>query len=408
MEDQIALFSGRTLISILQEREHEFLQDINTFDDNNLLNTNIEDWCNLYEENYRFEPLLLKEDKIYIAQEEALVPVQNSWKGWTQEKGTKISYFIPFGGEEELFRYQPSAYISNGNPLIGKIYNDELVLEYPELHAEANKINLKFQHDLSKIQENIRLINQEVLDYNNSIRTKVKAKIEHRCQEIRQEVLHDQILVTALGYPLKPEDNMPQTNSAPTIKRKIAVSKPSVSKLPVAPDPVLEMEEYEHILYVITRMITVIERSPDIFRKIGEEDLRTHFLVQLNAHYEGQATGETFNGNGKTDILVRINDKNIFIAECKFWGGETKLRETVDQLLGYTSWRDTKTALLIFNRNKDFSAVVQKIPTAIQKHPNFKNEIDCNYETGFRCMLHHPNDINRELILTTLAFEVPQ
>jgi len=152
MEDQIALFSGRTLISILQEREHEFLQDINTFDDNNLLNTNIEDWCNLYEENYRFEPLLLKEDKIYIAQEEALVPVQNSWKGWTQEKGTKISYFIPFGGEEELFRYQPSAYISNGNPLIGKIYNDELVLEYPELHAEANKINLKFQHDLSKIQ----------------------------------------------------------------------------------------------------------------------------------------------------------------------------------------------------------------------------------------------------------------
>jgi hypothetical protein len=47
--------------------------------------------------------------------------------------------------------------------------------------------------------------------------------------------------------------------------------------------------------------------------------------------------------SGKTDILIRDNDKNIFIAECKFWGGPKLFKETIDQLLGYTSWRDTKT-----------------------------------------------------------------
>src|SRR5260370_4966399 len=55
---------------------------------------------------------------------------------------------------------------------------------------------------------------------------------------------------------------------------------------------------------------------------MGEEDLRTHFLVQLNGVYEGQATGETFNFEGKTDILIRADGGNIFIAERKFWSGE--------------------------------------------------------------------------------------
>jgi hypothetical protein len=56
-----------------------------------------------------------------------------------------------------------------------------------------------------------------------------------------------------------------------------------------------------------------------------EEDLRQHFLVQLNGQYEGRATGETFNFEGKTDILIRAERKNIFIAECKFWDGPDSL-----------------------------------------------------------------------------------
>ncbi len=83
------------------------------------------------------------------------------------------------------------------------------------------------------------------------------------------------------------------------------------------PEPVLEEAEYQHILEVIDNMVKVMERSPKAFHDIDEEALRTHFLVQLNGHYEGQATGETFNYQGKTDILIRSGDRNIFIGECK-------------------------------------------------------------------------------------------
>lgn len=72
-------------------------------------------------------------------------------------------------------------------------------------------------------------------------------------------------------------------------------------------------------------MTLVMERSPDAFKTMNEEALRQHFLVQLNAQFEGKATGQTFNMAGKTDILLREGERNVFIAECKFWKGPKAL-----------------------------------------------------------------------------------
>src|SRR5580698_7522141 len=98
--------------------------------------------------------------------------------------------------------------------------------------------------------------------------------------------------------------------------------------------------------------------------------MRSHFLVQLNGAFEGQATGETFNFQGKTDILIRVDGRNIFIAECKFWKGEKSFLETLDQLLSYLSWRDSKAAVLVFNRNVNFTAVLDKITVTTPTHKN--------------------------------------
>jgi hypothetical protein len=60
-------------------------------------------------------------------------------------------------------------------------------------------------------------------------------------------------------------------------------------------------------------MAQVMELSPYTFLDIEEEALRSHFLVQLNGAYDGQATGETFNFQGKTDIL---DPRRGFIRRC--------------------------------------------------------------------------------------------
>jgi len=150
-----------------------------------------------------------------------------------------------------------------------------------------------------------------------------------------------------------------------------------------------------------------MELSPHVFHNMGEEDLRFHFLVQLNGAFKGQATGEAFNFQGKTDILIRVEGKNVFIAECKFWKGEKALLATLDQLLSYMSWRDTKAAVLVFNRNADFTAVLARIRETVPAHAYFKRDLGASGESAFRYVFAQPSDSNREIILTVLAFDVP-
>ena len=73
-----------------------------------------------------------------------------------------------------------------------------------------------------------------------------------------------------------------------------------------------------------------MERSPSAFVTLGEEALRLHFLLALNGHYEGAATGETFNYEGKSDILIRVKGRNIFAAECKATTSKASMIQTVD------------------------------------------------------------------------------
>jgi hypothetical protein len=153
-------------------------------------------------------------------------------------------------------------------------------------------------------------------------------------------------------------------------------------------------------------MTLVIERSPSVFSKMPEETLRDHYLVQLNGQYES-ATGETFNAEGKTDILVRDGNRNVFIAECKIWYGPKTITEALGQLLSYLTWRDTKSALLVFSRNKDFTNVLTSLWQAMEAHPQMKYGPAVEGETRKRYIFARPDDANREIILTVMAIPMP-
>jgi hypothetical protein len=238
---------------------------------------------------------------------------------------------------------------------------------------------------------------------NAQIRSLAHAEIEQR----RSKLLKDRNLLGDLGFKIKTRDGEARTYNAPEVRRRLIPSLPAASSAPYKPEPTLANADYDHILSVIQNMVHVMERSPSAFTSMDEESIRSHFLVQLNGHYEGQATGETFNYQGKTDILIRSEGKNIFIAECKFWSGPKKLTETIDQLLGYSSWRDTKVAVIVFNRNKDFSKVLESIQETAKAHTNLKRQVTVNSETMFRYVFAHKDDSNRELLLTVMAFDVP-
>ena len=320
----------------------------------------------------------------------------------TQCAPFSIEVSVPFTGEAEGFTIQPTTY--SLNPPRGDVRGGTLILSIIGIDLEASKVRQEIDNELDRIGSYLTSLRGNAERLNSELDSIARQCIEQR----REKLLADQNLVASLGFKLKQRPDSPKTYVAPEVRRKITPKLPPASSLPYKPEPTLDEGDYEHILEVIENMTQVMERSPSAFSAMDEESLRSHFLVQLNGHYEGQATGETFNYEGKTDILIRSDGKNIFIAECKFWNGPKKLTETIDQLLGYSSWRDTKVAVIIFNRNKDFTNVLEAIRLAANEHPNRKCELDSFSETSFRFSFSHHDDANRELTLTIVAFDVPK
>ena len=317
-------------------------------------------------------------------------------------KGLQIHVKVPFTGDKNLFWFRPNQFTLS--PPRGVVTEGflEFFIRGERLTPENIKRNLN--GELAEIRGYLSHITAQCEAFNGSLDAKIREMVKQR----KERLLSNRNVVANIGLPIQSRTDAPRTYTVPNVRRKPTIKPPVVKEKAFVPEPALDEKEYEHILSIIRSMVHVIERSPKAFAKMGEEDLRSHFLVQLNGQYQGRATGETFNYEGKTDILIREGDRNVFIAECKIWKGEAELVKAIDQILGYLHWRDTKAALLMFNRNKAFSDVLAKVPTAIQGHANYKKLIHQVSETEWRFLFSSKDDPNRELQLAVLLFDVPR
>jgi hypothetical protein len=401
------LFSGVDWFSVEEHQKKELKNEVANYDGNRLLNTAVDDLRDYFEDKYRVDVPVLQPDAIVADQREAQVDVSHRFDyvtcgpGPHNVPGTTVEITIPFTGDHQAFTIRPSAY--SLNPPRATVRNDSLVLVITGINMNADKLRSEIDSAIESIQEHLANLRKNAESLNASLGGIARVAIEAR----RQKLLANQNLVSSLGYAMKQRPDSPQTYTAPNVRRKLRPAPPPASSAPYRPEPSLTDQDYSHILDVIQNMAQVMECSPSAFSSMDEEALRTHFLVQLNGHYEGQATAETFNYEGKTDILIRADGRNIFIGECKFWGGPKKLTDTIDQLLGYSSWRDTKVAVLVFNRNKDFTKVLESIQSTVAAHANCKRVVGPQSETSFRYVFSHRDDANREMVLTVLAFDVP-
>jgi hypothetical protein len=138
----------------------------------------------------------------------------------------------------------------------------------------------------------------------------------------KQQLLEQDQIVASLGVPVKRAGAVPQTLVIPDIQQqKLVVLKPTPSSSPYTPEYKLDDDVYDGILRICHDLGVYMERHPSLYEGEGEEDLRDQFLLMLSPHFHSTA-GEVFNRNGKTDILIRHERTNVFVAECKFWGGE--------------------------------------------------------------------------------------
>lgn len=403
------LFVTHDLDHSLRNTMQSMRQEVEGLNENRLLNTTPEDLKNYLVEKYSVTPITLLRDKWYANFQDKPVDVRHDPMRWIDDRnrpilvpGERVEIRIPFEGEAELFFAKASTY--SLNPPRAVIEKNELVLRYDTPSDQPLDIRPLVDQVLADIEQHLDW-QQPMIDTHNAA---LSTAAEQTIQQRRTRLLAQSQRAEALGIPIRRREDAPKTYAIPSVRRKATPTLPPATTVQFTPEPVWAMEMYEQALKIMQDMTLVMERSPEAFKAMNEEDLRQHFLVQLNGQFEGKATGETFNMAGKTDILLREGDRNVFIAECKVWKGPKAFGDAIDQLLGYATWRDSKAAILVFNRDIDISTVLTGIDRITKSHTNFKRATDWPHESGFRYVFHSNGDKNRELTLTVLLFHVPK
>lgn len=319
----------------------------------------------------------------------------------------RVSVAVPFDGDPRLFHMR-AATRSVGDLPHAHVDGDDLVLTYTSADPTSEQIKGDLDRELGLIQMNVEWINQDIAQFSSGFPSLVRAMVEAR----KARLLRDRGLEGALGIPVRRRPDAP-ARPVPVTRKRLGLQRVRSQLPPVQPyqdEPAVDQAAYEEILGVILAMGHAFERSPTTFARLREEELRDHLLVQLNGTFEGQAGGELFNGAGRTDILVRVADRNAFIGECKFWTGPTAFAKAVAQLLGYLVWRDTKAALVLFVRRRDATAVIGKADGVIRTHPTYKRPGPATPDPQLRrnYILHQAGDPNREIHLALLPVIIRQ
>ena len=318
-------------------------------------------------------------------------------------KGTVISIAIPYTGDPNLWRLRPSTY-SSGYPEL-ELRDNTVIFpcSFPDDSPDPERLKTEIKRTIQSLADAVGYLGQDVSNHNVEVKRAVPNALQEKLSKAKVAVA----AVEGLGIPLRTKAQ-PSTFVALARRRKPPITRRAAPRDQFKPEPILDQREFDHILRVLKSMSLVIERSPASFSTLDEEAIRTHFLLQLNGHYEGSATGETFNASGKTDILIRVDDRNIFIAECKFWRGPKSFSDAVSQLLEYLSWRDSKCALLVFNRTKDSSAVRHAMHEVMIARTEHRKTVAHDPDGDSRYVFVKTSDPGREIQIQTMVFDVPK
>ncbi|WP_143545817.1 hypothetical protein [Rhodococcus sp. 14-2470-1a] len=307
-----------------------------------------------------------------------------------------LELFVPYAGTRELWSKVIDGVVPMGQyPLGGvRVLDDEQLLI---VFYVGDKEDREIVDDIARVEQHLNTYvgwcNERVQVWTTTVRGELHDRLERR----RRIVQRGSALDDALGIPIH---KRPANEQIPVPLKRMSLKVPAVSVSNGGqPDHVLEEEIYEDVVRTIDRLAVAMERTSTAFG-LNEPAIRDLILVVLNANYDGQAVGEAFNADGKTDILLRWQGRVAFIGECKFWAGPQSLTDAVDQLLSYITWRDTKAALVVFIKDrKDVGAIIKSAKTTMESHPKCEgvDPARTEWDSCTRYILRKPDDDDRKI-----------
>jgi hypothetical protein len=401
MDVATILFSKVDMMDQIRAYPQRIFEEVQAWSRDRVLGTPTEDLVAHFVNRYALNVPSLHLDQMHVARHGEEMVERQDWDRIIRVPGNFFTYAIPFDGDKDLFFWRGNAFttaIPRANILLDRVeFTIRGQFQVPE------EIKTRAERIVQDLVQWLGFLQNPAAEWGEQCPEIARRAIEER----KQKILEQEKLVAALGVPIARQADAPRALAVGIAQKPRPVSLPAVPKNAFNPEPVVTDAQFGSILETIENMAKVWERSPSAFKAMGEEDLRTTLLFALNGQYSS-ATAETFNKEGKTDILIREGGRNVFIAECKIWSGPKALAAAIDQILSYLTWRDSKAALLVFNRNKNFTDVLTGLGRAVVEHPNYKRSLKVISESHAHYMFKQQDDAARETVLAVMAFDVPK
>lgn len=414
------LFAKSETRTTFRSRSDKLIEAIKSFSDEKILGADFDEWVQYYFEVYKIYPLKLFLDNVSQSLSETTVKRHNPFGGHDSYEpqyynidGYKITYTIPFDGDNSLLYLQPSTRFltrflvecvkSSSDDSYGEIV---FSLEYTKQELDGKDalkefVASQFTQKFKNYIETINRINEEVEIYNSGLEFIIREALENRKQKASNYVA----LGEKLDIPLKINPKAPNTN--PILLKKAIIKKPEIpsAKMPEK-EYQIKAEDYEKIRQIINLAGFSMEKAARTFSKLDEEELRDIIISHLNTHFQGLASAETFSKVGKTDIHILFENKAAYIAECKIWHGEKKLHEAIEQLFSYITWRDAKTSIIIFNKdNKDFEKILKVIGTYLDKNDMCQKSVKLEHNEWL-CEFRKDSASSNHIVVQIVIFDM--
>lgn len=384
--------------------------------DEEITTCDLQEWADYLVNKYIIEPIILFENDIERSIQEEKVKQRNPFYGYAREPayyevdGVSIKYSIPFDGDAYLFEICPGTRILDSfstdqfvRPKGDKCGYFSLSLKYAKSTLQnfgeemAVQVQRDFDNKFRDYRKMINNVNAEVDSYNRQLSSVIIQYLEKRKEKAASFVL----ISNMLQIPLVKNSNAPNVTPIP-LKRVTRTPASKPLRKQAVPESCISDGDYKNINNIIVMCGTTMEKTARSYYLNNEEELRDHLLAALNTHYNA-ATGETFRKIGKTDILIEFENKAAYIGECKIWHGEKLFQDAITQVLNYSTWRDIKVTVIIFNKeNQNFKLILEKISSWVKTEVVSFNQPQ---ENVWNCRYHRP-DMNIDIDLAVVAFDL--
>ena len=163
---------------------------------------------------------------------------------------------------------------------------------------------------------------------------------------------------------------------------------------------------YQYALHVIRHFGRSFEQTPGALKSLHEPQLRDLFLAALSTYFDSPS-GERFRRDGKADIVIEEQTQKAFVGECKVWDGIDSLEDALRQVTErYTTWRDCKCAILLFNRKrKGITKVVANIDAYLRQLP-MSLDVQVIGQGEWHVRMRRRDDANNVMSIEIFLFDV--